>query len=176
MVAHETELYFLEATNRGKMALYVLVYAPAFIIFVIQQNTLYNMEKTIHQGRNIKRFREMLGIKQDALAAELGDDWDQVKVSRLEAKEEVEDKLLEQLAGVLKVPVEAFKNFDEEAAVNIISNTFHEHAFIGNKSSPISINPIEKLIETMEENKKLYEELLKAKEEQIKFLEALAKK
>ncbi len=131
------------------------------------------MEKTIHHGRNIKRFREMLGIKQDALAAELGDDWDQVKVSRLEAKEEVEDKLLEQLAGVLKVPVEAFKNFDEEAAVNIISNTFHEHAFIGNKSSPISINPIEKLIETMEENKKLYEELLKAKDEQIELLKGI---
>ena len=31
----------------------------------------------IHQGRNIKRFREMLGIKQDALAYELGDDWNQ---------------------------------------------------------------------------------------------------
>jgi len=30
------------------------------------------MEKTIHQGRNVKRFREMLGIKQEALAFELG--------------------------------------------------------------------------------------------------------
>ncbi len=36
----------------------------------------------IHEGRNVKRFREMLGIKQDALAYEqdalayeLGDDW-----------------------------------------------------------------------------------------------------
>lgn len=134
------------------------------------------MEKTIHHGRNIKRFREMLGIKQDALAAELGEDWDQVKISRLEGKEEVEDKLLQQLADVLKVPVEAFKNFDEEAAMNIISNTFHEPAFIGNKSSPININPIEKLIEVMEENKKLYEELLKAKEEQIEMLKGMVGK
>lgn len=31
-------------------------------------------QKKIHQGRNIKRFREMLGIKQEALAFELGDD------------------------------------------------------------------------------------------------------
>ncbi len=32
------------------------------------------MPKTIHQGRNVKRFREMLGIKQEAKASELGDD------------------------------------------------------------------------------------------------------
>ncbi len=37
------------------------------------------MEQKIHQGRNVKRFREMLGIKQEALALELGDDWNQKK-------------------------------------------------------------------------------------------------
>ena len=42
--------------------------------------------KKIHQGRNIKRFREMLGIKQDALAYELGEDWNQKKISLLEQK------------------------------------------------------------------------------------------
>ena len=60
------------------------------------------MQKTIHQGRNIKRFREMLGIKQEALAHELGDDWNQRKVSLLEQKEVVEDEILKQVAGVLK--------------------------------------------------------------------------
>jgi hypothetical protein len=28
-------------------------------------------EKTIHEGRNVKRIREILGIKQDALAMHL---------------------------------------------------------------------------------------------------------
>jgi len=42
------------------------------------------MEKTIHKGRNVKRFREMLGLKQEALALELGGDWNQRKVSLLE--------------------------------------------------------------------------------------------
>ena len=37
--------------------------------------------KKIHQGRNVKRFREMLGIKQDALAFDLGEDWNQKKIS-----------------------------------------------------------------------------------------------
>ena len=33
------------------------------------------MNEKIHHGRNIKRFREMMGIKQEALAHELGEDY-----------------------------------------------------------------------------------------------------
>lgn len=46
------------------------------------------MERTqhIHEGRNIKRFMEILGMKQEALAFELGEDWTQKKVSQLEDK------------------------------------------------------------------------------------------
>jgi DNA-binding XRE family transcriptional regulator len=36
-----------------------------------------NDKRTIHQGRNVKRFREMLGLKQEALADQLGGDWSQ---------------------------------------------------------------------------------------------------
>ena len=78
----------------------------------------------IHQGRNVKRFREMLGIKQEAFATELGEDWNQKKVSLLEQKETIEPDLLEQVAKVLKVPVEAIKNFDEEAAIHNIQNNY----------------------------------------------------
>ena len=82
------------------------------------------MEKAIHQGRNVKRFREMLGIKQEALALELGDDWNQRKISLLEQKEVIEPVLLEQIAKVLKVPVEAIKNFDEETAIFNIQHNY----------------------------------------------------
>lgn len=51
------------------------------------------MDHKIHQGRNIKRFREMLGIKQEALALDLGDDWNQKKISLLEQKETIENQL-----------------------------------------------------------------------------------
>ena len=44
------------------------------------------MEQKIHQGRNVKRFREMLGIKQEALAFDLGEEWNQKKISLLECK------------------------------------------------------------------------------------------
>ena len=39
----------------------------------------------------------MLGIKQEALALELGDDWNQRKISLLEQKETIEPELLEQV-------------------------------------------------------------------------------
>ncbi len=66
------------------------------------------MEKTIHQGRNVKRFREMLSMKQEALALELGDDWNQRKISLLEQKEVIEESLLKQISDVLKVPVDVY--------------------------------------------------------------------
>ena len=81
------------------------------------------METKVHEGRNVKRFREMLGIKQDALAYALGEEWNQQKISLLEQKETIELPLLQQISNTLKIPVEALKNFDEDKAINIISNT-----------------------------------------------------
>ena len=75
------------------------------------------MEKTIHQGRNVKRFREMLGMKQEALAYELGEEWNQKKVSLLEQKEIIEDPLLEQIAGLLKVLAEAIVSSPKNSTV-----------------------------------------------------------
>ncbi|MGY5254933.1 helix-turn-helix domain-containing protein [Sphingobacterium spiritivorum] len=130
----------------------------------------------IHQGRNVKRFREMLGIKQDALAYELGEDWNQQKVSLLEQKETIEAQLLQQISSVLKIPVEAIQNFDEEQAINIIANTFHDEAFIGNSGGTYHINPIEKIVQLHEEKIALYERMLKEKDEMMARLEKLIQK
>ena len=126
-------------------------------------------EKKIHQGRNVKRFREMLGLKQEALAAELGEEWTQKKISLLEAKQEIEPQLLEQVAKVLKVPKEAIENFDEERAINIISNTVNNNDnATGNSLFNYypTINPVDKIIE-------LYERMLKDKTEIIEKLEQM---
>ena len=137
------------------------------------------MEKTIHQGRNVKRFREMMGFKQEGLAMELGDDWNQRKISLLEQKEMIEPELLEQVAKVLKVPVEAFQNFDEEQAVNIISNTINnnDHA-TGNSLYNYypTFNPVERWLEALEEIKRLNAALLKEKDEKIALLEKMLEK
>ena len=129
--------------------------------------------KQIHQGRNVKRFREMLGFKQEALAYELGEDWSQKKISALEQKEEIEESLLAQIAEVLKLPVDAFKNFDEEQAVNLISCTFSDNAMFNNRVENLNINPVDKLIQLHEEKIALYERMLKEKDEMMARLERL---
>ena len=134
------------------------------------------MEQKIHQGRNVKRFREMLGIKQEALAFDLGEDWNQKKISLLEQKATIEAPLLQAISHVLKIPVEAFQNFDEEQAVNIISNTFNDEAFIGNSGGTYNINPIVEIIKLHEEKIALYERMLKEKEEMMERLERLIHK
>ncbi len=113
----------------------------------------------------------MLGIKQEALAYELGDDWNQKKISLLEQKETIEHAVLQQVSAALKIPVEAFQNFDEEQAINVISNTF-----TSNDSSTLNainpygtFNPVDKVVE-------LYERMLKEKDEMITKLERLLEK
>ena len=133
-------------------------------------------DKTIHEGRNIKRIREMLGIKQDALAGELGDDWNQKKISLLEQKESIEPPLLEEVARALKVPVEAIKNFDEEKAINIIASNNNGRDNSAAVNFQCTFNPLDKYIEAMEENKKLYERLLQTEREKNALLEKLLEK
>lgn len=136
-------------------------------------STATDAPKNIHQGRNVKRFREMLGLKQEALALQLGDDWNQKRVSLLEARETIEEEILAQVAGILKVPVDAIKNLDEDKAVNIIANTFtdfKDNASAINNNCSLNFNPIEKWLEIIEENKKLYERLLASEKEKVELL------
>lgn len=133
-------------------------------------------DKKIHQGRNIKRFREMLGIKQDALAFDLGEDWNQKKISILEQKEIIADPLLKKISEVLKIPVEAFQNFDEEEAVNVIANTFGDHGIGYQKNDNPIFNPIEQVLKLHEEKIALYERMLKEKDDMVAKLEQLIQK
>ena len=128
--------------------------------------------RKIHQGRNIKRFREILGIKQEALAFDMG--VSQSSISDYESKETLDDKVLEKIAGFLKVPTEAIKNFDEEQAVNIIANTysfqdFKDNAVASGFNYQPSFNPVDKMVE-------LYERMLQQQKEMIDKLEKLIEK
>ncbi|MRX42015.1 helix-turn-helix domain-containing protein [Flavobacterium sp. LC2016-23] len=136
------------------------------------------MEQKIHQGKNVKRFREMLNIKQEALAYDLGTDWNQKKISMLEQKDVIEDSLLKQISAVLKIPVEAFQNFDEEQAINIISNTFtsNDTSTLNAVNPNCTFNPIDKIVQLYDEKIALYERMLKEKEEMMVRLEKLISK
>ena len=129
-------------------------------------STTTDTPKNIHQGRNVKRFREMLGLKQEALALELGDDWSQKRVSLLEAKETLEPELLSQVAKALKVPEEAIKNFDEEKAIYNIQNNYDNAA----NNINYNFNPIEKIVALYDEKVALLERLLESEREKLEIL------
>lgn len=118
----------------------------------------------VHQGRNIKRFRDILGIKQEALAAEL--DMTQQAFSKLEQKEEIDEKTLNKVAEALQIPVETIKNMTDEAAVNIIGNTFQDDssAYGYVYQCKCNFNPIDKVVE-------LYERMLKTEQEKVNLLQ-----
>lgn len=114
-------------------------------------------------------MREMLGIKQEFVAAELK--ISQQAVSKIEQSADVEDEALEKIAKVLGVTPQAIKNFSEEGIVNYF-NTFNDssvnHGAFGNYHC--TFNPLDKLLEMVEENKKLYEQLLASEREKVELL------
>jgi hypothetical protein len=117
-----------------------------------------------------------LRIKQDFLAFELGEEWNQQKISLLEQREKIDSDILEQVSAILKIPAEAIRNFDEDQAINIISNTFTENT-IGNSFNygTIHLHPIEKIVQLHEDKIALYERMLKEKDEMMARLERLIK-
>ncbi|OQP59525.1 transcriptional regulator [Niastella vici] len=130
------------------------------------------MPEKVHQGRAVKRIREILQVKQETLASELG--ISQQSVSLLETKETIDPETLEQIAKTLKVPVDAIKNYNEEAAVSFVSS-FHDNSVshvIGNYGT-YNFNPIDKWVEALEKNEKLYEALLKSEREKSALLEKM---
>jgi transcriptional regulator with XRE-family HTH domain len=129
----------------------------------------------LHHGRNVKNLREMLGVKQEILAKNIG--FTQQYISILEAQERIDDDLLAKIANALHIPVDVIKNFDEEKAINIVSSTFHDAA-VGSdvtQYNKCTFNPLDKVIELCEQNAELYKKLLYEKDEQIKLLTQLLK-
>lgn len=118
-----------------------------------------NAAPKIHEGHNVKRIREILGIKQDALAIDLG--LTQQAVSLLEQKETLDAPTLDKVAKALGVSADAIKNFNEDATITIVASTLHDNA--GSVFNNPTFNPIDKIVE-------LYERLLKEKDELIQKL------
>jgi transcriptional regulator with XRE-family HTH domain len=122
-----------------------------------------------HLGRRVSRMRELLGIKQEVLATKLGTT--QQAVSRLEQNETIDDERMDQIAKALGVTSDAIRNFDEEKMVMNIQNNYEHSTGVTGPNYSCTFNPIDKIIELVDENKRLYEALLKEKEERIKLLE-----
>jgi len=124
-------------------------------------------EPTLHIGRKISKIRELKGMKQETLAAELG--ISQQAVSKIEQSADVDGEALEKIAKILGLSSEAIKAFTEEAVFNIISNTFHNTSSDNSTLIASSLN-YQPTFNTVEKIVELYERLLQAEKEKNELL------
>ncbi|WP_177760865.1 helix-turn-helix domain-containing protein [Flavobacterium sp. I3-2] len=130
-----------------------------------------------HLGRNISRIREMKGMKQETLAELLG--ISQQKMSVIENTADLDDVKLNEVAKALEVPSQAIKEYSDERMINYVNNFYDNSSSQGNSFNQgmyATFNPLDKLVEAYDENKKLYERLLAAEKEKLAYLEQLIKK
>lgn len=122
--------------------------------------------ETLHIGRKISRIRELRGMKQESLAAELG--ISQQAISKIEQSEKIEDEVLERVAKALGVNSEAIKNYSDEATINFIANTYNDNA--ASYGHYYNFSPIEKIVMLYDEKIALLERLLQAEKEKNELL------
>jgi Predicted transcriptional regulators len=115
-----------------------------------------------HHGRNIQKIRVYMGVKQEALATDLG--LSQQGISSLEKQELIEDEMLLRVAEILGVSAEMIKEFDEKNVINNINNV-RDCTFSDNSINSVAgtFNPVEKIVE-------LYERLLTSEREKVEIL------
>lgn len=117
-----------------------------------------------HIGQNLQKVRVYLGVKQDALANDLG--ITQQEVSKIEKQEYIEEHLLLDIADVLSVSPEVIMNFNLERAIANICKSDYESSILAKEVEPedeIQIKMLDKIFE-------LYERLLKSEKEKIEIL------
>lgn len=136
--------------------------------------TTYKVNRK-HLGYNVKRLREILGVKQEDLAERLH--LTQQTISKIENKMDLDNETREKIANAMNIPSEAIKNFTDERAINIISNTFSENVSVNDyagsiNNSPIN-NPVEKIVQLYDEKVALYERMLQSEKEKVALLEDL---
>ena len=83
-----------------------------------------------HVGHNLQKIRVYFGMKQEALAADLG--VNQQVISKIEKQEEIEEGLLNQIASVLGISAEVIKDFDVEKAIynTLIPQHYYKYNFL----------------------------------------------
>ena len=126
--------------------------------------------KETHLGENIRRILDLKGIKQETFAEKMG--VSQVAISKLLATAKIDDERLKEVADKLGVSVNAIKKFDADAVMLFIENinTYDHSTGSIAKIDIYNIHPLEEVT-------KLYERMLKEKNEEIeKLRQELGKK
>ena len=136
-------------------------------------------ENKIHQGQNVRFFRNAKNLKQEVFADRIG--VTQPVVAKLEHQSVIEDAMLLKCAKELEISVDILKEFELEKMLNNfiyhIDNIQNTHGAISiskDGSTPTNYYyPIEKLMELHQETIELHERLLQAEKEKNAFLEKM---
>jgi transcriptional regulator with XRE-family HTH domain len=120
-------------------------------------------------GRKIEKIRKLRDISQETLATRLN--MTRQGISKLERSENIDDDKLDQVAEALGVTANAIKEFNQEAAIN---NNFYDQ-----NNSVINYqvnNPLDFAMSIVDENKRLYQQLIQSEKEKVEMLQKLLEK
>jgi len=110
-----------------------------------------------HVGRNVRRIREIKGIKQEALATELG--LTQQSISNMEQSETIDEEKLQKVAKALGVTTEEIKSFSDEL---VFHNIVNDQGKVFNYIGKYEHDSMDKVVE-------MYERLIKEKDNVIEM-------
>ena len=133
----------------------------------------------VNQGANVQRLRQILGIKQETLAAKLG--IDQSGVSRLESRRVIENDMLLKIANIFNISPKIIQELQENPLSVVIENTTFENGSANNGTVGYTdkientFHPLEKMLELNKETSELYERMLALEKEKSALLEHLLK-
>lgn len=109
-------------------------------------------EEKIHEGKNLKKIREIMGMKQETLGQKCESKFDQRRISEFENSWTIAEPALTELANALGVTVEFIRAFNEEKAIYNIQNnnsfTVSENSFGLSNQPNVTYNCVGK-IETL---------------------------
>ena len=133
-------------------------------------------ENKVHQGRNVRFFRNAKNMKQEDFAERIG--VKQPVVTKIERQEIIEKAMLLKCAEVLGISVEILQEFEPET---IFESIIYNIDKLENSNGEISISKfnttnnysIEKIMELNNKNVELYERLLQAEKDKNYYLEKM---
>jgi len=131
-------------------------------------SAISNSESKMHIGKNIKKIRELNGIKQDALARDIN--MSQQDISDIEKRKTVDDATLALIAQALNVSTDTIKHFDSEALLRNVTNNFNDNAVVHLQNQNPSFYDQamqENHITSIEKITELYERLLQESRETL---------
>lgn len=104
----------------------------------------------VHEGHNVKRIREIVGLKQHALGDLCPSKFTQQRISEFENSIQIDEPILAELAEALGVTPEFIKNFNEEKAIYNIQNNRDTASQNANYVHTANYHPVEQIVTLLE--------------------------